>query len=61
MEFEVTYKQEGKRFSCYIPKIDTYFSAKEENDIDKKAKVIVEMWIKHHIITAEKLTWRIGR
>lgn len=48
-DFEVTYKQEGKRFSCYIPEIDTYFSAKEECDIDKKAKIIVEMWIRFHV------------
>ncbi len=55
MEFEVKYKQEGKRFSCYIPKADIHFSAKEKDEIAGKAKTIVEMWIKHHIITGEEI------
>ena len=49
MKIEVVHKQVGERFSCYIPKIDVYFSAKMKSNIKRKAKVIVNMWIKFHV------------
>lgn len=54
-EFEITYKQEGERFSCHISKIDVYFSAIQESEIVKKAKTIIEMWIKFHVERGEEI------
>jgi hypothetical protein len=49
MKITVEYSKEGKRYSCYIKEFDIYFSATAENDIERRAKIIVEMWYNHHI------------
>jgi len=37
--------ESDEMFSCYMPEIDVYFSARTEEDINKKASAFVKMWV----------------
>ena len=43
---EIKYMNDGKSVSAYAPLINTYFYAKNIDDLEHKAKGIINIWIK---------------
>ena len=49
IEFDVKVSEESEgRYSCYIPSFDCFFSAKNKEQIEKKAKAMVKAYIEFH-------------
>jgi hypothetical protein len=47
---KATKDKDGIRFNCRIPAYDIIFGAKTEEEIERKSKAIVKMWLKHYEI-----------
>jgi hypothetical protein len=47
IQFEINTIKEGDYFSCHIPKYDIYFSTKDENEIEKKGKILMNSFINY--------------
>ena len=50
IDFTVMTQQDesDEMISCYMPEIGQYFSARTHEDVQKKAKVFIKMWIKYY-------------
>ena len=47
VEFEINSKSSDEWIHCHIPEIDTYFSAKSEDDVIRKGKAAIKSFVQY--------------
>ena len=46
-EIQTHQGEEDEMVSCFIPAINTYFSAKSFDDVDRKVNVMIKIWVNY--------------